>query len=131
MLESGAVSPKNEVNIMVKNTLDVVFGGITYWAFGFGLSFGEGPGTNPFVGVGCFLFDSSDSDTMGYSFSLFLFQVNQNSILCDSSLTSISRVNCPNYHWPFRHDTAVVCPKLSRVYNPSPYLDGFENSRPP
>ena len=71
------MSPKNEVNIMVKNCLDVVFGGITYWAFGFGLSFGEGAGTNPFVGVGCFLFDSDDEETMGYSFALFLFQVNE------------------------------------------------------
>ena len=82
LLESGSVSPKNEVNIMVKNTLDVVFGGITYWVFGFGLSFGEGPGTNPFVGVGCFLFDSSDSESMGYSYALFLFQVRGNNYMC-------------------------------------------------
>ena len=40
MLESGAVQSKNEVNIMVKNAVDVVFGGITYWMFGYGLSFG-------------------------------------------------------------------------------------------
>ena len=40
LLESGAVQSKNEVNIMVKNAVDVVFGGITYWMFGYGLSFG-------------------------------------------------------------------------------------------
>ena len=40
MLEAGAVNVKNEVNIMVKNAIDVIFGGITYWAFGYGLSFG-------------------------------------------------------------------------------------------
>ena len=74
LLESGCVSAKNEVNIMVKNMLDVVFGGITYWAVGFGLSFGTGPGTNPFVGVGYFLFDCDD-ETMGYSYALFLFQL--------------------------------------------------------
>ena len=37
MLESGCVSLKNEVNIMMKNVVDVVLGGITYWAFGYGL----------------------------------------------------------------------------------------------
>lgn len=41
MLEAGAVHHKNEVNIMVKNAVDVLFGGITYWMFGFGLSFGK------------------------------------------------------------------------------------------
>ena len=50
MLESGAVSPKNEVNIMVKNAVDVIFGGLSYWMFGFGLSFGEDPGSNSFSG---------------------------------------------------------------------------------
>lgn len=59
---------------MIKNALDVVFGGITYWALGFGLSFGESPGTNPFVGVGFFLFDA-DGDNMGYEYALFLFQL--------------------------------------------------------
>ena len=53
MLESGCVSLKNEVNIMMKNVVDVVLGGVTYWAFGYGLSYGSGPGTNPFFGVGC------------------------------------------------------------------------------
>ena len=52
MLESGCVSLKNEVNIMMKNVVDVVLGGLTYWAFGFGLSYGKGYGTNPFFAVG-------------------------------------------------------------------------------
>ena len=59
---------------MVKNALDVVFGGVTYWAFGFGLSFGEQQGSNDFVGIGCFFLDTPDED-MGYIFSLFLFQL--------------------------------------------------------
>ena len=53
MVESGCVSLKNEVNIMMKNVVDVLLGGLTYWAFGYGLSYGSGPGTNPFFGVGC------------------------------------------------------------------------------
>ena len=30
------MSSKDEVNIMVKNVVDVVFGGLSYWMFGFG-----------------------------------------------------------------------------------------------
>ena len=58
----------------MKNALDVVFGGITYWAFGFGLSFGAGKGSNPFTGMGCFFVDA-DETTMGYIFAVFLFQL--------------------------------------------------------
>ena len=59
---------------MVKNTLDVVFGGITYWAIGFGLSFGADTGTNPFVGVGCFFLDAQEQN-MGYIYAVFIFQL--------------------------------------------------------
>ena len=34
------MSPKNVANIMVKNVVDVSLGGVLYWAFGYGLSFG-------------------------------------------------------------------------------------------
>ena len=49
MLESGIVSTKNEVNIMMKNVVDVVLGGLTYWAFGYGLSYGPGNGKASFL----------------------------------------------------------------------------------
>ena len=66
---------KNEVNIMVKNAVDVIFGGLTYWAFGYGLSFGQGPLANPFCGVGYFLVDTDDPDEMGVVYSTFIFQL--------------------------------------------------------
>ncbi|KAK3097740.1 hypothetical protein FSP39_012695 [Pinctada imbricata] len=50
------------------------FGGLSYWMFGFGLSFGEDQGTNPFCGVGYFFVDSSD-ENMGILFSTFVFQM--------------------------------------------------------
>lgn len=74
LLEAGSVSARSEVNIMLKNALDVVFGGITYWAFGFGLSFGASRGANPFVGIGCFFVDAGRQN-MGYIFAVFLFQL--------------------------------------------------------
>ncbi|XP_070542958.1 putative ammonium transporter 3 [Ptychodera flava] len=72
MLESGTVSRKNEVNIMVKNAVDVLFGGVSYWAFGYGLTFGTDEGSNPFCGVGHFFVDATDDD-MGRLFSDFFF----------------------------------------------------------
>ena len=74
MLESGCVSLKNEVNIMMKNVVDVVLGGMTYWAFGYAMSYGEGPGTNWFMGMGSWFVD--DVGVMiGPTFTTFLFQM--------------------------------------------------------
>ena len=42
---------------MVKNAFDVIYGGFSYWLFGFAFSFGEEVGTNPFCGIGFFMTD--------------------------------------------------------------------------
>ena len=39
LLESGSVTTKNEVNIMVKNAVDVIVGGLSYWMFGYALRY--------------------------------------------------------------------------------------------
>ncbi|XP_017875430.1 putative ammonium transporter 3 [Ceratina calcarata] len=76
MLESGCVSLKNEVNIMMKNVVDIVLGGLTYWAFGFAMSFGTDRLKNPFIGLGEFLIDPSVEDKlMGPKCASFLFQL--------------------------------------------------------
>ncbi|XP_004933343.1 putative ammonium transporter 2 [Bombyx mori] len=76
MLESGCVSIKNEANIMMKNMADISLGGLTYWIFGYGLSFGESSYSNPFVGTGDFLLDPPVGDAlMGPVFASFLFQL--------------------------------------------------------
>ena len=69
------MSSKNEVNIMVKNSVDVIFGGITYWLYGYGLCFGMDQGSNPFIGWGRFAVDTVDTDTMGFLYSNFIFQL--------------------------------------------------------
>ena len=71
LLESGLVSRKNETNIMVKNAVDVVYGGLAYWLFGFGFSFGNN--SNPFCGLSYFLTDVSVED-MGV-FAKYFFQL--------------------------------------------------------
>ncbi|XP_064619944.1 putative ammonium transporter 2 [Lineus longissimus] len=76
LLEAGVVSGKNEVNIMVKNAVDVIFGGLTFWMFGYALSFGEGPLTNAFCGVGHFFVDiEDDHEDMGYTYANYIFQL--------------------------------------------------------
>lgn len=71
---SGMVSKKNETNIMVKNALDVIFGGLSYWMFGFAFSRGESEGfTNPFSGVANFFADAKD-EAMGSVYALYFFQ---------------------------------------------------------
>ncbi|CAN7943952.1 unnamed protein product [Ixodes hexagonus] len=75
LLESGCVSQKNEVNILMKNAADVILGGLTYWLFGFGLQYGNGQGTvNAFCATGHFLVDA-EPEEMGVVFSNFIFQL--------------------------------------------------------
>ncbi|KAK5977084.1 hypothetical protein GCK32_003397, partial [Trichostrongylus colubriformis] len=63
LLESGRVSPKDEVNVMVKNVVDVIFGGLAYWMFGYGFTFGEWL-ANPFIGIGDYFFDPEREEPM-------------------------------------------------------------------
>ncbi|XP_052101232.1 putative ammonium transporter 3 [Mytilus californianus] len=85
LLESGMSSKKNEVNIMIKNVVDVVFGTLTYWAVGYGLTFGTDKGANWFTGVGSFFLDP-DEETMGTEFSKFIFQAS----FCTTATTIVS-----------------------------------------
>ncbi|KAK6179623.1 hypothetical protein SNE40_011939 [Patella caerulea] len=73
LLESGMATRRNEVNIMMKNAIDVVFGGMLYWAVGYGISFGTSAGSNAFSGWGSFFLDPDD-EHIGTEFSKFTFQ---------------------------------------------------------
>ena len=76
MLESGCVSLKSEVNIMMKNVVDIVLGGLTYWVFGFGMSFGIDKPNNPIVGIGGYFLDPAlDDDLFGQINAAFIFQL--------------------------------------------------------
>lgn len=80
LLESGSVAAKDEVNIMVKNVVDVVFGGLSYWAIGYGLSYGDNESLrNPFIGFGKFFYDPTRNDEEahkeGWAYASFLFQL--------------------------------------------------------
>ena len=48
-LEAGSVRSKNTVNIIIKNMLDCLIGGVCYWAIGWGVAYG--PPGNEFIGT--------------------------------------------------------------------------------
>ena len=63
----------------MKNVVDVVLGGLTYWAFGYGLSYGDSPLSNSFVALGTVAggtwFVDATGEDMGPTFVTFLFQL--------------------------------------------------------
>ncbi|CAB4061132.1 amt [Lepeophtheirus salmonis] len=56
LMESGMCSLKNEVSTMIKNMIDVGIAGFVFWAFGYGIIYGESQYTTPFLGIGKFFF---------------------------------------------------------------------------
>jgi ammonia channel protein AmtB len=75
LLESGFVSKKNEINIMIKNVVDITLGGIMFWAFGYGLGFGQSEYANEFIGFGDFFFDVDTSPSDGWKSANYFFQL--------------------------------------------------------
>jgi ammonium transporter len=74
MLEMGHASPGHQVNIMLKNVFDVVFGGLAFYFVGYGIAFGHP--SIPFMGLGDFFPDGSSSDgpAAGLLYSTYIFQ---------------------------------------------------------
>ncbi|XP_055839159.1 putative ammonium transporter 2 isoform X1 [Episyrphus balteatus] len=127
MLESGCVSIKNEVNIMMKNVVDIVLGGFTYWLFGYGMSFGRGPLSNPFIAIGDFLIDPPVGDPlMGQIFSAFLFQLS----FATTATTIVSgamaeRTNFKAYCLFSLLNTAVYCIPAGWVWGEHGFLNNL------
>ncbi|XP_053956833.1 putative ammonium transporter 2 isoform X1 [Anastrepha ludens] len=127
MLESGCVSIKNEVNIMMKNVIDIVLGGFTYWLFGYGMSYGRGPLSNPFIAVGDFLLDPPVGDPlMGQIFAAFLFQLS----FATTATTIVSgamaeRCNFKAYCLFSLLNTAVYCIPAGWVWGEHGFLNNL------
>ncbi|WAR01949.1 AMT3-like protein, partial [Mya arenaria] len=78
---------------MVKNAVDVVFGGLTYWIFGYGLSFGNASFSNAFIGWGDF-FVTAEDEKLGIVYSKFFFQAS----FATTATTIVSGTFIPA-HW--------------------------------
>ena len=60
LLESGSVREKNHQNVLLKNCLDACIGGLVWWAWGFGMGFGDVNGG--FIGGKFFFGADMDSE---------------------------------------------------------------------
>ena len=70
LVESGFIRSKNVTNILMKNTLDLSFGALGYWAVGWGLAYGATEVIDiRFFGGGSFFFTpESGADYAGFFF---------------------------------------------------------------
>lgn len=78
LLESGSVSRKSEANVMVKNMIDLVVGGFSYWILGYAFSFGANDNSaKNFAGSSHFFMhrDAFDTDDDGFRYAQFFFQL--------------------------------------------------------
>jgi len=78
-LEAGSVRSKNTVNILIKNMLDALIGGVSYWAIGWGLSYGRG--SSSFLGESDFFSYGLDPNNYPLWFFQFVFAATAATIL--------------------------------------------------
>jgi Amt family ammonium transporter len=80
-LESGLVRSKNSINVAIKNLVDFCLAGLIFWAFGFGLMFGQDQGG--LIGHGLWFFNETGNTWL---VAFFIFQM----VFCGTAITIIS-----------------------------------------
>lgn len=83
MVETGFTRAKNAGNIIMKNMMDFAVGSVVYWAFGFGIMFGDSMGG--FIG-GLDLFARNTYDFGAPTFAFLIFQT----VFCATAATIVS-----------------------------------------
>lgn len=73
MIEVGVCGSKNQVNVMMKNIVDMTVGGVAFWIFGFALMYGRSEYSNPFFGAGEFFVNAKSNDPLAGQVLAFLF----------------------------------------------------------
>ena len=75
LLEIGSSTPGNEINTMLKNVADILFGALSFYLVGYGIAYGTP--SIPFMGLGDFLPDGTPDDGLdsGILYSKYLFQL--------------------------------------------------------
>lgn len=81
-LEAGAVRSKNTVNILIKNMLDCLIGGVSYWVMGWAVAYGEGG--NGFIGMSNFFSWKMDHSNYPSWFFQFVFAATAATIVSGS-----------------------------------------------
>eukprot|EP00756_Hemistasia_phaeocysticola_P036661 Hpha_TRINITY_DN16654_c0_g14::TRINITY_DN16654_c0_g14_i2::g.183298::m.183298/K03320/amt, AMT, MEP; ammonium transporter, Amt family len=72
MLEAGAVRVDNTLNIIFKNLMDICFGAICFYCWGYGFAYGEDTG-NGFIGKNNFFLTRENEDESGQYMFFFQF----------------------------------------------------------
>ncbi len=80
-LETGLVRAKNSINVAIKNVVDFCIASVIFWAFGYGLMFGDS--AMGWLGTSRFLFDGEANNQL---WAFFLFQLT----FCGTATTIIS-----------------------------------------
>lgn len=123
LLESGIVSRKGEVNILIKNAVNIIFGGISFWIFGYALSFGSP--SNEYIGYGDFFVQSSDDyKVMGFKYSQFMFQLAYSTTATSIISGSVSeRCKFSSYLLFCTINTFVYCVPAAWIMRPNGWLN--------
>ncbi len=70
MLTAGFVRSKNTANILMKNMIDAMVGGLSFWAVGWAFAYGVSDASNGFIGLGnFFLTDFEDYASWFFQFA--------------------------------------------------------------
>ncbi len=118
MMESGMVRSKNSINVIMKNYTDMCFGGLVFWAVGYGLMFGTS--TTGWFGTDHFLMRTGE----GSEFAILLFQM----MLAATAATIVSgalaeRIRFVPYLFAAMAITGIVYPVFgSWVWNENGWL---------
>ncbi|KAI0232651.1 putative ammonium transporter 3 [Lamellibrachia satsuma] len=111
LLESGLVSKKDEVNIMMKNAIDVIVGGLSFWLFGYAFSFGDDVTfMGGFTGGNRFMLRNKNAEDSGNDYARFFFH----SSFATTATTIVSgamaeRVKLPAYTLFSFLNTIIYC----------------------
>ena len=81
-LEAGSVRSKNTVNILIKNMLDCLIGGVAYWAIGWAVAYGESG--NAFIGTSNFFGYQMPAEKYPLWFFQFVFAATAATIVSGS-----------------------------------------------
>ena len=85
LLESGSVRHKNHLNVLLKNCLDTLLGGLVWFAWGFGLAYGDPKDNGGIIGNKYFFgFGIDEGNITGKMFAQFAFACTATTIVSGS-----------------------------------------------
>lgn len=115
LLEGGLVRSKNTVNVIMKNYMDMGFGVIIFWLFGFALMFGNNP--TGWFGMNGFIFGTFETEEtlagMSHPFAFLLFQA----MFAATAATIVSGALAERIrYWPYVIGSILITGFIYPIY---------------